>query len=418
MLQVLQGQFRTDAFASVRIFTMKLKILRSIHFFCVLIFLTLFVGSTAGAAPPVKKGCDEIPETEFNDRIGCKAENANKALYDYVDSVVELDQMGISFGRSPVFTDAQTQHIKAARGRAQNAKVRSHDAKAFRGPAKKQKAENADCYVKELIGDTDSKGHPIGNETQPCEKNENCEEVYDDGIGNDDGICQIKGKADEREVCVQVCQQTLPDDEDNYDITSAFDTEQGLEELEIALINATFGVEKSMMYMQTYYSASPQHLSTGECGNFEFGLWPDSIHLQGAQVAKNVADAVFNSCSVACNQDSFGWNCEAACVVFAVVAGTANAIYDGFSEKDNANGSAQLDRVAKCTRQLDEEVALLSSAVQGTQAAIDEVNTKVDALAVQIGALTTLVEERFLVVEDHLCTPQGRRECFVDHQDR
>ena len=397
---------------------MELNTFRGPRFFCVLIFLTLFVGTVAGATPAVKKDCNDIPKNEFNDRIGCKAENANKALSDYVDSVVELDEMGKSFGRAPLFTDVQNQHLLAARERAQNAKVRSHNAKAFRGPAKKQKAENADCFVKEVIGDVDKNGKMIGDDIQPCEKNEVCEEVWGDNIGNDDDECVTKGSPGEREVCEQICQQPLPDDEDNYDSTSAFDTEQGLEELEVALMDATNGVKETTMRMQAHYLSSPQHLSTGECDTFEFGLFPTSDALQGAQVAKNVADAVFNSCSVACNQDSFGWNCEAACVVFAVISGAANGIFDGFSVADDVNGSEQLDRVAKCARQLDQEVAGLSSAVEGTQLAIDEVDKKVVALAAQIEALTALVEEHFLVVEDHLCTPQGQRQCFNGRQDR
>jgi hypothetical protein len=276
-------------------------------------------------------------------------------------------------------------------------------AKAFRGQVKRQKAEDEDCYVKELIGDG------TGDDVQPCEKNEDCEEVIGDEVGDDVQPCKVKGNPASREVCVQVCQQPLPDEPENYDSEVAFDTEQGLEELEVVLVDATDEVKAAITRMSQHYETRPA--DADDCDMYEFGLFPGSVAMQASQVAKNVADAVFNSCSVACNQDAFGWNCEAACVVFAVVAGVLNGVDDAFAVLDGANGSDQLDRVAKCTRQL-------GIAVEGTQETIDDVEEKVDALKQQIENLTMLMEERFLVIEDHLCRPQGQRECFPDGAQR
>ncbi len=405
------------------------------HLITVLMLLVVCVAPAVAAdkAPPQVRDCEgEFAPNEYNDRIDCKAENANAALFDYVDSVIELDKMRRDFGRTPLFTDAQMDHLMAARERAQSAKNRSHEAKAFRGQVRKQKAEDEDCYVKEIIGDG------IGNDMQPCEKNEDCAEVLGDDIGDDDGICKIKGNPNLREVCVKVCQQPLLDEDENYDGEAAFDTEQGLDELEIVLNDATNEVKVAMDRMLQHYSTRP-NFGTNECDSFEFDLFPGPAALQVSQVAHNIGDAVFNSCSVACNQDAFGWNCEAACVVFAIISGVLNTVDDAFNVIDGTNGSAQLDRVAKCTGQLDEyvtdmdtglpglhssiadlkvQIGGLSSAVQGTQGAIDEVNMKVDALALQIAALTKLVEMRFLDVEGLLCEPQGQRECFPDGVDR
>jgi hypothetical protein len=377
----------------------------------VLLVLSLFalISSVTLAAdnrPPQIRSCEsEFTEEQINDRIDCKTENANAAMFDYVDTVIELDKTFRYYGRAPIFTDSQMDHLMSARERAQSGKNRSHDAKVFRGIARKQKSQDADCYVKEIIGDGK------GNDIQPCEKNEDCEELSGDGIGNDDGVCVIKGNPNLREVCVEVCQQPLVDDDDNYDMGSSADTEQRLGELEVVLMDATDEVKGVIGRVHQLHSTRP-NASTDECDMFEFGLFPGSIALQATQVVKNVADAAFNTCSVACNQDAFGWNCEAACVVFAIVSGIANSVNDGFSVRDGANGSDQLDRVAKCTRQLNTEIASLQTAVQGTQGAIDEVNMKVDALSVQIEELMKFMEARFLTVEDHLCTPQGQRECF------
>jgi hypothetical protein len=383
----------------------------ALRFSICLVVLSLYVVPAFGgsATPPQIRDCDgEFAVNEYNNRIDCKTENANVALFDYVDTVIEFEKMRREFGRVPLFTDAQMDHLTSARERAQNAKNRSHAAKSFRGQVKKQKAEDEDCYVKERLGDmADPHG---GDDVQPCEKNEICEELAGDQVGNDDGICDVAGNPKDREVCVLVCQQTLLDDDETYDGDSAFDTEQGLEELEVVIGDATNEVKKAMARMQAYYSTRPSG-PVDECETFEFDLFPPSYALQASQVAKNVADAVFNSCSVACNQDAFGWNCEAACVVFAVISGVLNGVDDAFSVIDGANGSEQLDRVAKCNRQLNQKLIALALAGEATDAAIE-------ALALQVEAMTKLVETRFLDVEDHLCTPQGQRECFPDGVER
>ncbi|MEE8411139.1 MAG: hypothetical protein V3S47_01450 [Acidobacteriota bacterium] len=387
---------------------------QGVRFFSILVFLSFFAVSTlaAGRTPPQTRDCDaDFAPSEYNDRIDCKAENANAALFEYVDTVIEFDKMRREFGRAPLFTDAQMDHLVAARDRAQSAKNRSHVAKAFRGQARKQKAEDEDCYVKEIIGDG------IGNDIQPCEKNEDCAEVIGDDIGDEDGVCKIRGNPNLREVCVKVCQQPLLDDDDTYDSEASFDTEQGLEELEVVLGDATDEVKVAMARMQAYYSTRSNG-PVDECEMFEFDLFPPTFALQASQVAKNVADAVFNSCSVACNQDVFGWNCEAACVVFAIISGVLNGVDDAFSVIDGANGSEQLDRVAKCNRQLNQKLIALATAGEETQGAIDDANAKMDALILQMEALTKLVEARFLDVEDQLCTPQGQRECFPDGAHR
>ncbi|HXV75798.1 MAG TPA: hypothetical protein VD788_05710 [Candidatus Polarisedimenticolaceae bacterium] len=364
--------------------------------------------------PPVGRDCDaEFTPDKHNDRIDCKTENANAALYDYIDTVVEFDMMRRNMGREPIFTDSQMDQLMTARERAQAAKNRSHEAETFRGAVKKQKAEDEDCYTKEIIGDN------RGDDVQPCEAGEDCEELLDDGIGNDDGKCMLKGN--NREVCVQVCQQPLLSDMDTYDADQAGDFEQGLEEIETALVDATEETKRAMARMRDAYDASRG--TANECDMFQFDLRPTAAARQVAQVAKNATGATFNGCSVVCNQDAFGWNCEAACLVFAIIDGIANAINDALDVADSNNGSAQLDRVARCTTQLDSEIQEISADVDGTAAALDDVNERLDgvtdrlaALTEQIDALSAMMVQRFNAVDGYLCVPQGQRECFPGGQ--
>ena len=382
------------------------------------------VSSSFGASPlpPQKSDCDiRFDPNEFNDRLDCKTENVNTALFDFVDRAIDFDQMRTAIlDRPSLFTDKQKAHLLAARDRAQKAKNRTREAKGFRAAVKKQKAEDEDCFIKELIGDGK------GDEIQPCEKAEDCEEVIGDGIGNDVQPCSTKGK--NKEVCVQICQQPLLTDEENLDGEIAFDIEQGLEELEGVLLEADQQVALAMIAeMQAWEQRQlAATVPSGLCGEFVFDLFPFPFVSQITQVTKNVADAVFNSCSVACNQDAFGWNCEAACVAFAVIAGIANTVNDAFELIDDGNAAAQLDRVAQCTGQLDgalqdsktrdfELGAKLDNALKqigDSQGKIDGLKAQIEDLTAQLQGLNALVNAKFSEVITSLCTPQGRRECF------
>jgi hypothetical protein len=371
------------------------------------IALTFVAGiASVTAAPPVPRDCDAIPADQYNDRIDCKVENANVDLFAYVDTVIEFDMARRDMGRDPIFTGSHIEQMLAGRERAQNAKTRSHQAEGFRGTVKKQKSEDEDCYTKELIGDNK------GDDIQPCVMGEDCEEVIGDGIGDDDGKCKLKGN--NREVCVQVCQQPLASDMDTYDPDQAVDTEEGLEELDAALVDANEQTRQALERMRAAYHGQAQSDDVDECGTYLFDLAPTATALQVAQVAKNASSAAFNGCSVVCNQDAFGWNCEAACLALAIVDGVLNAINDGLSVADGNNGSAQLDRVARCTTQLNEDIASVSGKVDGNQAALDDVNEKLDAVTEQIELLMDMMGQRFDVVDNYLCLPQGQRQCFPD----
>jgi hypothetical protein len=216
---------------------------RVLVFLAVLLFFALPVLAAPATEEPQYRECDLIPADQYNDRIDCKTENANAALFEYVDTVIAYDKMRRAYGREPLLTDSQTEHLQSARVRAQNAKQRSHEAQSFFGQVRKQKAEEGDCYVKERIGDI---GQPHGgDDIQPCEKGEICEELAGDQIGNDDGECDTKGNPSEREVCVRVCESAMPDDEP-YDPDTAYDTEKGLSELEVVIHDANDEVEKAM----------------------------------------------------------------------------------------------------------------------------------------------------------------------------
>ncbi|HEX5042272.1 MAG TPA: hypothetical protein VFV75_05170 [Candidatus Polarisedimenticolaceae bacterium] len=359
-------------------------------------------------AAPEARDCDaEVPGNQYNDRIDCRAQNVHAAAFAYVDSVLEHDRIRRALGGDPIFNDTQTDHLLAARERARTAKDRTHEAKGFQGSVKKQKAQDADCYVKEILGDGGPHG---GDDVQPCTQGEDCEEVIGDDIGDDDGICKLRGN--NREVCVTVCQQPLPSDEDEYDPDFTVETEKGLDELEVALNDATEEVRKSTRRMLAMFAARPTGQPLTACEQYQFDQFPGYAFMQVSQVVKNISNAATDGCGVVCDQDAFGWNCKGACLVFVIVDGIVNSVYDGFALKDDDNGSNQLDAVARCTTELSADIASVSGAVGGTQASLDEVNLRLDAIEASLAALDASMRQRFDGVDLQLCTPQGQRTCF------
>ncbi len=90
------------------------------------------------------------------------------------------------------------------------------------------KKKDTDCYIEEIIGDLDDKGNPIGDDDGICTKNEQnkdgCVEDDTDGIGNDNGFCEVTrtgpGKK-VREPCLEVCEVEdtgNPNDDENLDV--------------------------------------------------------------------------------------------------------------------------------------------------------------------------------------------------------
>jgi hypothetical protein len=376
-----------------------------IRVFAIVSLLVAASWGVSHAAPPVERDCDALfPADQYNDRIDCKTENANAAMFRYVDAALEYDRASRAASRAPVFSDAQVSSLLASRERAQTAKVRAHQAQLFRAKVKKQKSVEDDCYIKEKIGDG------TGNETQPCESGEVCEEVLGDGIGDNDGICETKGK--NKEVCVQICQAPLATDEATYDPDAAVEAEQEIDELAVALDEATGEITRTTARMRAASAAAPATRAPLDCSQYEYDLFPGPVTLQVTQVAKNVTGAAFNGCSVVCNQDAFGWNCEAGCLVLAILDGIANAVNDGFQVASDTNDGAQMDRLTRCTTELKSNIDALLLSAGNTEDALAEVQQRLQAMTEQIHAVATEMAARFDAIDQQLCLPQGQRACF------
>ena len=396
-----------------------MKSFKWIIMFSLVVFLTAASTSRAqdSAAPPVKRDCDSIfAKDQHNDRLDCKTENVLSALDDFVEVTFEYDRMRIGIDRPSLFTEEQRGELRSARVRAQNGKNRTHVAEGFKGAVAKQKKPDEDCFIKEYSGDGDG----------VCEKNEVCEEVIDDGIGDDDPLDRtcwpMKGK--KKEVCVQVCQQPLVDDVENYDPGTAEDREDELEELEVALNNAKASI--AMLIEVEMEAWGQRSVLSGTCGDFSdnsLGWWAFGT-LQALQIAKNLSNMALNSCESLCTQTSFGWNCRGGCLALAIVTSILDMVYDGadlgFKVAGEIDTAGQMENMAECIETNKNNVTSLKNEFQpaGKIVILQEDVTSLKSEFKSEGAIGTLQEdvntlkEELALIKSLLLTPQGKREGF------
>jgi hypothetical protein len=173
----------------------------------ILLAVGLLIGLWAAPVPAFGKDC--TTEKDTGRKMQCRAENLNEAVDGLVTTVVD-DQGGH-------FSTSQKTQLKNVKSRAKNetGRLESED---FKSIAKKRKEE---CPVQEILGDPASPAADLNNNgecdgTEICLGNEDgicngkemalggCAEVLNDGIGDDDGICENQGKF--HEACVQLCE--------------------------------------------------------------------------------------------------------------------------------------------------------------------------------------------------------------------
>jgi hypothetical protein len=173
----------------------------------ILLAVGLLIGLWAAPVPAFGKDC--TTEKDTGRKMQCRAENLNEAVDGLVTTVVD-DQGGH-------FSTSQKTQLKNVKARAKNetGRLESED---FKSIAKKRKEE---CPVQEILGDPASPAADLNNNgecdgTEICRGNEDgicngkemalggCAEVLNDGIGDDDGICENQGKF--HEACVQLCE--------------------------------------------------------------------------------------------------------------------------------------------------------------------------------------------------------------------
>lgn len=220
------------------------------------------------------------------------------------------------------------------------------------------KKKDASCQVVEIIDDG------IGNDDGVCDtKNkpeESCAEVIGDGIGNDDGICSpMKGK--KREVCVQICDEVTMQNEENVDADLAAEYEGVLDEVTGHTKEMNEALQDVALSMSALANSAdpldPCPLDTGGLSRINFLVYLlAKTAAVSARGATDIGERFCDSEAVA--------GCAACCAPAEAVAGGLEAAWTAIELTESSINSATIDAALNCVAKLkkaaDANTALLA----------------------------------------------------------
>lgn len=305
---------------------------------------------------------------QINDKLNAKFEMLNESLSDLVDQAI--------LENPDMFTPSQRDHMRNAGKRAKRNRERVHEAGGFKLMGRKSKPE---CLVVEEPGDG------IGDDDGFCTKGEVCQEVIGDGIGDEDGLCDWKfcGK---QEICIENCDEDAIEDlADNYDAGAVADIEESMEEMTTILDDTSMALQQRSQRMTLDVQVGEDDPPLIEACDFLPVARTRSYtyeQLKGYNIANQAAQGAYNACDSACNQDSFGWNCSAACTGLAIASAVVSGIAEAAELQDDTVTAETVDAAAKC-------VQIVSEGVEG-------------------------LEEKLDTIIELLNTPQGKRPDFPE----
>ena len=324
-----------------------------------------------------------------------------------------IDKLGNHFGE---VVPNDIKRLKNAQARAENAEKRT-TAKDFKKIGKKSPQS---CDIAE-IDEPRSDGDGI------CEPGERCIEVDNDGIGNDDGVCKLKGN--NKEVCL--CIGGGPDDEvmgDDTDPEYQADMEQSYDDVTKLLEAANETVEAEGEFLSAMAMST---LSGPEQSNpcAASADWLKYSEIMTLTILKQVAVGLRGIADVAergCDQTGAGFNCASCCVVaegLAAVAALAVETTDGIFQliKWGVDSSKQ-----SCMSSLYEDVHGNKASLTGIKAVLGpppdppipggmsqgvaDLIDNVKALKQQVTDLEKVMNTRFDETKEILLTPHGQRD--------
>lgn len=225
------------------------------------------------------------------------------------------------------------------------------------------KKKDASCQFVEIINDG------VGNDDGVCDtKNkpeESCAEVIGDGIGDDDGICSpMKGK--KREACVQICDEITMQDEENVDADLAAEYEGVLDEVTGHAKEMNEALQEVAFSMSSFTNSEdpldPCPLDTGGLSRINFLVYLlAKTAAVSARGATDIAERFCDSEAVA--------GCAACCAPAEAVAGGLEAAWTAIELTESSINSATIDAALKCVAKLksagDANTELLKAVANG-----------------------------------------------------
>jgi hypothetical protein len=347
----------------------------------VLVFISLFIlfaseNTLYAAKCEPGSSCDECASK--GERMKCK----------FDAFVNEGDKMLDKLDQSSAITDVQKEGIKKAKDRYSREKKRVKP-EDFHLMAKKK---DVNCQLVEILDDG------IGNDDGICDPthDETCVEILDDGIGNDDGICDPTGhpmKGKNREICAQICdEEAILEDENNIN--------EGLAaEIEITYDGMTHHLKEVNETYPAAMSASPRSmvmsLNSDPCAlkpqlertsfdDYKKARWAVMGSRSGADVMERFCDQTYTSLFAT-------WTLGAACIAAETAVVGINYWWEVVDIKESDLDMKAIDATMACASQAMNKS--LETTVQ-----IQVVENKVNDLKVNQAIILNL-----------LSTPPGKR---------
>jgi hypothetical protein len=292
---------------------------------------------------------------------GDKIKEKTEALADAVcdmDALVQSDDLG-------VFTAAQKQGMNDSCSRAQGlAEEPPPDDYYAMG-----KVRNPECAVAELMTDT------IGNNDGICDTKgpdkEVCLEVNDDGIGDDDSICEKwhdKGKPI-WEPCVQTCDlEAVEADDGNFNEVRLEAMEGALDEATGQVRSATAAVAARMEVLRSVRATASALAEgeTGACKNLMFADLKDGNEywerphnyqeIHDLTVSGYVMGQVAAICENIAGTDVFGTNAYYVCTVPNIVDAVVSSLAQSYELLDDSITGTRLDNALVCLENLGDKL--------------------------------------------------------------
>jgi hypothetical protein len=346
-----------------------------------------------GESHAERKACSPNEDPAYSDtgeRIKCKMENMTES-FDALVTTATDDDTGL-------FTEVQKKQLGNLKERAKRETDRVNPTE-YKQQAKKS-ARDVECVIRELIGDVtmendlnnngicDEDEVCLGNEDGVCQENEfvfdspykgGCAELLDDGVGDEDGICDPTGKSGKfREVCLKDCRHDTvlaEGDEKNVDKGKADDVEQAMEDMTEVMDEANDGLEQLIMVRRSTLQAEQScSQSAPPCEYLAClglrGRSSSGQYITDLATAAASANALLETCRDVGNQTvpiplvGGCFDGLIACLPIGIAANGVLLAATAVELRDDIETAERVDAIAGCTQSLGGEVQEVKALVQ------------------------------------------------------
>jgi hypothetical protein len=343
--------------------------------------VVLAITAVALSLPVAASAKDECSDEDTGKRLKCNMEKASESFGALVDTATQDDM--------EFFSENQKKQLVNLKERAKNETVRVN-ALDYKRYGKKDDRD-VECVIRERIGDVraedDANGNGvcdegefcIGNEDGVCQEEEfvlenpykgGCAELLDDGVGDDDGICDPKGQSGQfRETCLEDCGQDVilaENVEKNIDVDRAAAVEQSLQDLTAVIDEANADLGAMIAARRAWRSSKATRLAepVTPCEELEMllqeGRRVDALGLAFAQSTASVAKVTEDACKDTLQFDAIT-TASAACLPSTLIGEGLNVLAVRLEAIDDADTGDRVDAIGRCLQVSGGEVQELKA---------------------------------------------------------